>query len=79
MADKELNGQTFENPSVTPSAKSRIVDGEYVENAPDPTEARGLGGRRTSGGRLLPDLPSTEYDAAVESKTPAKKAAAPKA
>ena len=87
MSD-ELNGQTFENKAATPSDKSRIEDGEYVENAPDPTQARGLGGRRTSGGRLLPDLPSAEIDGngspdatgdeslSTQNKAPAKSTAA---
>lgn len=62
MADEtNLDGQTFENRAATGSDRSRInSDGEYVENLPDPTEVRGLGGRRTSGGRLLPDLPETD-------------------
>lgn len=64
MADEtNLDGQTFENRAATGSDRSRILDdGTYGENLPDPTEVRGLGPRRTSGGRLLPDLPSTELD-----------------
>lgn len=70
MSDEtNLEGQSFRNEALTGSG-TITPDGEYTDPLPDPTEVRGLGARRTSGGRLLPDLPSTEVDdrLRVESK-----------
>lgn len=59
--EKNLEGQSFRNEALTGSG-TVTEDGTYAEPLPDPTEARGLGARRTSGGRLLPDLPSAEIE-----------------
>lgn len=55
MADeKNLEGQSFRNESLTGSG-TITPDGTYADPLPDPTEVRGLGGRRTSGGREVPE------------------------
>lgn len=63
MADdtKNLEGQSFRNEALTGSGTIKD-DGTYGDPIPDPTEMRGLSGRRTSGGRVLPDLPSAEIE-----------------
>lgn len=64
MADEEktnLEGQSFRNEALTGSG-TITPDGEYAEPLADPTEQRGISARRTSGGRLLPDLPSEEVE-----------------
>jgi hypothetical protein len=67
MADdtktEPIEGQSFYNEALTGSG-TITHDGTYADPLPDPTEIRGQGPRRTSGGRLLPELPSTEVDAA---------------
>jgi len=68
-----IEGQSFRNEALTGSG-TILEDGTYGDPLPDPTEVRGLGPRRTSGGRLLPDAPSDElagvYDAPKRSVTP---------
>jgi hypothetical protein len=59
-----IEGQSFRNEALTGSG-TIYPDGTIGDPLPDPTLVRGLGGRRTSGGRLLPDLPSTEVDAVL--------------
>lgn len=83
-----IENQSFRNEALTGSG-TITQDGEYAEPLPDPTEIRGQGPRRTSGGRLLPDLPSTEVndayadvsvpkvEASESSETPAPKKSAP--
>ncbi len=48
--DKNLIGQSFENAALTGSG-TILEDGTYGPNEPDPTEVRGLGAHKTSGGR----------------------------
>ena len=50
----ELEGQSFRNEALTGSG-TILPDGVYGDPLPDPTEVRGIGPRRTSGGRLVPD------------------------
>lgn len=50
----ELEGQSFRNESLTGSG-TILPDGTYGEPLPDPTEVRGIGPRRTSGGRIVPE------------------------
>jgi hypothetical protein len=74
MADdtktEPIEGQSFRNEALTGSG-TITRDGEYADPLPDPTEIRGQGPRRTSGGRLLPELPSTEVDEALgENRVP---------
>ncbi len=74
MADeKNLEGQSFRSEALTGSG-TITEDGTYAEPLPDPTEVRGLGGRRTSGGRLVPEPASAEYNEKVnETKSTAAK------
>jgi hypothetical protein len=71
-ADPEelVEGQSFYNPALTGSGT--IHDGEYLPPEPDPTQLRGLGPDRTSGGRRLlggldPDAPRATQSADDES------------
>lgn len=50
--DKNLIGQSFDNAALTGSG-TILPDGTYGPNLPDPTEVRGLGPEKTSGGRDL--------------------------
>ncbi len=43
-------GQSFNNPALTGSG-TILPDGTYGPSLPDPTEVRGLGADKTSGGR----------------------------
>lgn len=53
MADeKNLIGQSFDNAALTGSG-TILPDGTYGPNLPDPTEVRGLGPDKTTGGRDL--------------------------
>jgi hypothetical protein len=61
-----VEGQSFYNPALTGSGT--IHDGEYFPPEPDPTQLRGLGPDRTSGGRRLlggldPDAPRSTQPA----------------
>lgn len=61
---KNLIGQSFDNQALTGSG-TILADGTYGENLPDPTEVRGVGPRRTSGGRLVQEPPSSEVEDAL--------------
>jgi hypothetical protein len=50
--EKNLIGQSFDNAALTGSG-TILPDGTYGPNLPDPTEVRGLGPDKTSGGRDL--------------------------
>ena len=78
MADsKNLEGQRFD-PDHLKGSGSILPGGEVVPTLPDPTEVRGLGGNRTSGGRLV-RFDTVERQSETESAAAPKKAAAPKA
>jgi hypothetical protein len=49
--EETVAGQSFYNPALTGSGT--IQDGTYTDPLPDPTQRRGLGPDRTSGGRLI--------------------------
>lgn len=49
--ETKLEGQSFRNEALTGSG-TILPDGTYGEPLPDPTEVRGLGPDKTSGGRL---------------------------
>jgi hypothetical protein len=51
--EETVEGQSFYNAATTGSG-TITVDGEYAEPLPDPTQVRGLGPDRTSGGRRVP-------------------------
>lgn len=61
---KNLEGQSFDNPALTGAGTIR-PDGTYGESLPDPTEVRGISARRTSGGRLVQEPPSSEVEDAL--------------
>jgi len=76
---KNLEGQSFRNEALTGSG-SITSDGTYADPLPDPTEVRGISERRTSGGRLIAEPPSSEVADALnpdkaKQSTPAAKAA----
>lgn len=48
--DSGLEGQSFDNAALTGSG-TILPDGSYGPSQPDPTEVRGLGSHKTSGGR----------------------------
>lgn len=50
--EKNLEGQSFRNEALTGSG-TILPDGTYGDPLPDPTEVRGLGPEKTSGGRDL--------------------------
>lgn len=50
----EAEGQSFHNEALTGSGTIN-PDGTYGPPQPDPTLVRGLGARKTSGGREVPD------------------------
>lgn len=70
--DKNLGGQSFSAEHLKGSG-TILPDGTYGDPLPDPTEVRGLGGRKTSGGRQLPDLDLAAAPQAETPKTPQKK------
>ncbi|HET9234923.1 MAG TPA: hypothetical protein VFP10_12350 [Candidatus Eisenbacteria bacterium] len=51
--EETVGGQSFYNAALTGSGTIRR-NGTLAEPLPDPTQIRGLGGNRTSGGRLIP-------------------------
>ena len=50
--EETVEGQSFYNPALTGSG-TITTDGTYAEPLPDPTQVRGLGPERTSGGRRV--------------------------
>lgn len=50
--EETVAGQSFYNPAATGSG-TITRDGTYAEPLPDPTQVRGLGPERTSGGRRV--------------------------
>jgi hypothetical protein len=68
--DAGLEGQSFLNPALTGSG-TIAEDGTYGPPEPDPTQVRGLGPGKTSGGRVVTRTeaertgPSTSEDPAT--------------